>query len=190
MRHQDPLMTDPPTWTTRTRSGRAVQVRKLEPADAALLVDLFDHLGDQSRYQRFNIPLPHVDRNIVWTEAIRMANVPPGKGHAFIALADLDGETAAPVGGMRYLITAPGVAEASIAVRDDCQHDGLGSALLAIMLDHARQRGIQKILATVQANNSAVWQLLRKSGIPLVRRRTGSVVEIELTLGPVLPEAA
>ena len=50
-------------------------VRALMPDDAPLLVELFEHLGADSRYLRFNVALTNPDPDLVRAEAARMAAV-------------------------------------------------------------------------------------------------------------------
>lgn len=159
-----------------------VRVRTLRPSDAPLLMDLFQHMSANSRYQRFNEDLTQVDPELVRQEAERMAAVAPEAGEAWLALADLPGQPELPIGGARYMITAPGIAEIAIALRDDFQHAGIGSAFLDYVAKQARAKGIKTLVATFQANNKAIWSLLRRTTYPYRTAVRGPEASVEIQL--------
>lgn len=163
-------------------NGRRIQVRPLHSTDAPLLMDLFRHLGPDSRYLRFNVALPDPDAQLVETEARRMATVPPEKGRAWIALLEPDGS---PVAGARYVFTAPSVAEASIVVRDDWQRHGVGTQLLRHLLRQARADGLVTLVATVQLANKGIWRLLRAAQVPYTSQLDGPMADIAVDISAV-----
>lgn len=173
-------MTSPPPFTTR--SGFRVTFRRLRPEDAPYIVDLFEHLSAQSRYQRFQIPLEHADP--AWVEQMARDIVrveEPGEG--WLAFADLPGEPNACIGGGRFIATGAGVAEVSVTVRDDFQGQGLGTTILRLLSDEARQVGIHTFTAYVQASNQAVFRMLARLGIPYRRSTHQGETVIEMDLG-------
>lgn len=170
----------PPTFTTST--GLQVTFHRLRPEDAPYIIDLFDHLSSQSRYQRFQIPLDHPDPAWVEAAAQNLAQVEaPGEG--WLAFVDLPGEPYTCIGGGRFIATGPGVAEASVTVRDDFQGQGLGSEILRLLFEEARTAGIHTFIAYIQASNQAVFRMLKHFGIPYRRttHRGESTIEMDLT---------
>ncbi len=144
----------------RSKDGRLLKIRPLLPEDAHHLVDLFDHMGPESRFLRFNVALSNPDRELVWTEARRLANVDPDKDGAWLVFADFQNQTEVPVGGARYIRIDDRTAEASLVVRDDQQNKGIGAELLRILVEQARQAGLEKLIATVQRSNRKIFHLL------------------------------
>ena len=59
---------------------------------------------------------------------------------------------------------APDSAEVAVAVVDDWQGRGLGSALLEELTERAGEEGIERFTATVLAENRQVIELLRGLG--------------------------
>ena len=47
--------------TFRSKDGLLLGIRPLRPDDAHNLVDLFEHMGPESRFLRFNLALPDPD---------------------------------------------------------------------------------------------------------------------------------
>lgn len=164
-----------------TRSGLEVQLRPLRPDDAPLLVDLFQHLGPESRYQRFQMPLEHPDPAWVERAARALAAVPP-PGRGWLALADLPDEPGAVVGGGRYVVTGEGTAEVSVTIRDDLQGQGIGTAILRVLITAARGAGIRRLTAYTNPTNRAVMAMVHRLHLPhRVETHAGETyIEIEL----------
>ncbi len=173
------MMTSPPPFTTPT--GLQVTFRRLRPEDAPYIVDLFEHLSSQSRYQRFQIPLEHPDPAWVEKTAHDLADVrEPGEG--WLAFADLPDQPDACIGGGRFISTGPGEAEVSVTVRDDFQGQGLGAEILRLLFVEARGVGIHTLTAYVQAANQSVFRMLARVGIPYRRSTHQGETRIELDL--------
>jgi RimJ/RimL family protein N-acetyltransferase len=177
-------MSSPPPFTTPT--GLQVTFRRLRLEDAPYIVDLFDHLSPQSRYQRFQIPLNQPDRAWVQQTAHDLADVQePGEG--WLAFADLPDQPDACIGGGRFISTGPGEAEVSVTVRDDFQGQGLGAEILQLLFGEARNAGIHTLVAYVQATNQSVFRMLARVGIPYRRSTHQGETRIELDLSAPLP---
>lgn len=166
-----------------TKTGVKIKVYRIKPQDAVNLMDLFDHLSTQSRYQRFNEMLTNPDPDLVWQTAQRMATVDPKAGSAWLAFADLPGEPNAPVAGARYMrLPDRRSAEASIAVRDDLHQQGIGAELLLFLARHARNNGIERLVATFDTGNKGVWRLVRNAPYVVVTTVHGSETEVTIDL--------
>jgi acetyltransferase len=172
------------TYTFEAADGTSVWVRPLQPEDAQHLVDLFKHMGAESRFLRFNLPLTDPDPEFISSEAQRMARVAPGDG-AWLAFADLPDQPGAPVGGVRFVHTAADTAEASLVVRDDMQSKGIGTEMLRFLVRQAQSAGIKKLTATVQRGNRPLWRILQKAPIAITRDSQGPLTIIEADLATV-----
>lgn len=169
----------------RTKDGDLIRLRPLQPEDAHHLVDLFDHMGSESRFLRFNLALTDPERELVWSEARRLTQIDPELDGAWLAFAQISDDQEVPVGGARYMRIDDRSAEASLAVRDDMQNKGIGTELLSYLVSHARQAGIKKLVATVQRNNRPIFHLLSKTDLQLEFESEGSYTTITAYLnGP------
>lgn len=164
--------------TFQASDGTELRIRALAPADAGHLVNLFEHMGPESRFLRFNLSLPNPDPELVWEEARRLAQVDPARDGAWLVFADLPGQPDAPVAGVRYVRIDEVSAEASLAVRDDMQNKGIGSELLRFLVEQARSAGIERLIGTVQRGNLPLWRLLKKFSLPLTLDSEGSYTTI------------
>jgi len=77
---------------------------------------------------------------------------------------------------------APDSAEVAVAVVDDWQGRGLGSALLEELTERAGEEGIERFTATVLAENRQVIELLRGLGGVTVRADAAGALEVDVEL--------
>ena len=164
--------------TFHTKDVLLIGISPLKPEDAHHLVDLFEHMGAESRYLRFNLSLTDPDPELIWSEARRLAQVDPERDGAWLAFADLPDQPGAPIAGMRYMRINQDTAEASIVVRDDMQQKGIGAELLNYLLIQAKEAGINHLTATVQRGNRPLWRLIQKSPVPIERDSQGSTTTL------------
>ena len=168
--------------TFRTEDGLVVRFRPLAADDVHHLVDLFEHMGPESRFLRFNLALPDPDPGLVWSEARRLSQVDPERDGAWLVFADLPDQRNAPVAGVRYVRLDDETAEASLAVRDDMQRKGIGGELLRFLVERARDAGVRRLVATVQRSNRPLWHLLQSSGLDIEMTSEGSYTHIAVEL--------
>ncbi len=168
------------TNALQTRTGLTIHVRPLMPFDAPYLVDLFENMGSDSRYNRFLQPVDHVEMERVWQEAENIAQNVIGASYGVVAFADLPARDDAPVGAARYVMVSSAQAEIGVSVRDDMQNKGIGMILLRQLIDHAARSGIVQLIGTVQNSNAAMWSMLSKLGCRLERQSEGSYSQITI----------
>lgn len=168
--------------TFQTKDGILIRVRPLLPEDTSYLVDIFENMGQDSRYTRFNLTMVDPDPADVWQEAAEMADIERPQSDGWLAFADLPDNPDTAVAGIRYLHTGEGEAEIAVTVRDDMQNKGIGTELMAYLFEQAKQAGITRLVALAQRNNRPLWQMLKKSPIPIKRKPEGSYVYLEAEL--------
>lgn len=170
----------PTVYTFRTKTGRPIRVRPLVPEDTPYLVDLFENMGQESRYHRFLQTLDHIDMERVWSTAEQIAEGTAVNSHGLIAFCDMTERPDVPVAAARYVHTDAGEAEIGISVRDDMQSLGVGTQLLGLLLDEARREGITRLVALFQSENTAIWTMFKKLGCRLDRRPDGTTTFVTL----------
>ena len=145
-------------------------IRPLDPKDREALAAAFERLGQQSRYRRFLSPVPRL------TDAqLRYLTEVDQRDHvALVAVADGD-----IIGVARFVRLDGSDAEPAIAVIDQWQGSGIGTALMAALADRARDQGVKRYRATVLAENEAVLRLLAGAG---ELRYTAAGPEIQATV--------
>ncbi len=175
-------MTKPVVYSFKTSDGLDIRVCRETPEDVPFMLDLFQHLGKESRLQRFGDSLENVDPVALEKEATRLATLDPEISVAWLAFTDLPGQPNTPVAGGRYTRIKAEEAEIQVVVRDDMQRRGIGSRLVYFVLDQARAAGISKVVARFSGANEAVWQVVQYSPYHVTWNTLGRDVEVTFYL--------
>jgi GNAT superfamily N-acetyltransferase len=160
----------------RLQTGRKAILRPLAADDRRRLTDAFYRLSEESRYRRFFAPVQELsDESLEYLVDI--------DHHDHEALVALDPTSEDLIGVARYVRQAPASdrAEAAVVVADDWQRLGLGRALLERLARRAREEGIRRFTALVQADNRRALDLLAEIG-PTSSSFEGDLVELEIDL--------
>jgi RimJ/RimL family protein N-acetyltransferase len=157
-----------------------VVLRPIRSEDAPALTRLYDRLSPESAYQRFFAVMRRLPPD--WARIL--ADVDHDRRAAIVALGP-GGEL---VGVARYSVLAdPGEAEIALVVEDAWQGRGLGTILLAALLEHAESRGIPRFLAYVLADNHRMMRLIGRVGRVTERSVSGGVASLRFTRRPLSP---
>jgi len=159
--------------------GTKVHVRQIVPEDEPLLIEAVAAMSERTVYFRFFSPLKRLPDAL----AHRLAVVDYNDRFAIVATTHKPGGKERIVAVARYDRAAGSdVAETAVAVVDEFQHRGLGSALLTILGKVAREHGIKTFTLIVLPENQQMLGLLRKMGWIHQAKLTGGVYEITFDL--------
>ena len=165
------------------RDRTALRLRTVGPADADELRAGFARLSPQSRYLRFFSPTPRLSDSMVR----RLTNT-DGWNHVALVAETIPvyDEPPEPLGVARFfrLQDRPDTAEVAVTVIDEYQRRGLGGLLLRSLARLARDRGINRFVASVLDENVPMKALLHGAGGLASVKRDGSVVLYEFDLAP------
>lgn len=140
-------------------SGTTLVLRAVERDDRDRIHDLFQRLGEQSRYRRFHTP----KRELSERELAYLSDVDHISHEAIAAVDQRDGSFAGIVRVVRRS-DWPEAADMAIEVADELQHMGIGSCLTARILERARDLGFAALTATTFRDNPAARALLKRFG--------------------------
>ncbi len=158
------------------RDGSQVTLRPIEPDDRETIRASFERMGPDSRYTRFLSPIDELtERQLDY-----LTNVDHHDHEAVVAV----GEDGLGLGVARYVrLEHDGPkAEVAVAVIDDWQGKGVGSALLERLSERAREDGIEVFTAAVLAENRASVDLLRRLGSTTTNHPGAGQLELEIEL--------
>ncbi len=155
---------DRPGFVYRLADGSAVFLGPVLPEDAWRLREGIKRMSPASRYLRFFAGL-----NEISPAQVRYFTRVDQKNHVAWGVLEM-GKYPWPglgIGRFARLAERPEAAEWAIAIVDDYQCRGLGSALLAILLLEAEDRNIQSLTAMVLPENRFVldWMTRLDAGI-------------------------
>ncbi len=171
-------------WLTSfsTRNNIQVKVRFLQTDDAPLLLDIFDHMGEESRYQRFNQSVENLSQKRIQDEANHIVDTTTANGSGLIAFADLPHQGEVPIAAARYVHISPDKAEVAMSVRDDFQGQGIGTILFNLLLEEAKKRGLSSLVGMLQNSNTGMWIVFDRVPYKVTRVLDGFVSEVEVHL--------
>lgn len=162
-------------------NGRRIAIRPIHPDDKGRMVAAFERLSPESRYRRFFEPVQRLsDEDLVYLTEV--------DHHDHEALVALDETQQMGLGVARYVRSTEdhSVAEVAVTVVDDWQQMGIGTLLLSRLADRARDEGITRFSALVQADNRQVIDLVRSLG-EVRSRSEGAELMLAIDL-PAEPE--
>ena len=152
-------------------------VRPIRATDKEALLNAFDHLTDDSRYDRFLAPIKRLTSH----ELEYLTELNHFDHEALIAISP-DGELVAVCRYVR-LEERPQTAEVAVTVADAWQGRGIGTLLLRRLAARARKAGVVNFLGVCLAHNERMRELFEELGPGATTRPTGSgVVEVEVEL--------
>lgn len=170
--------------TLTLANGRQLHIHPLTAADGPSLLDLFAHLGPDSRYRRFHQPVANPSPAQIKTALRHLTTLTPGRDAAFLVQSELPGAPDAPVAVARYNSCGERCAEMALVVRDELQGQGIGRALTHPLFKHARAAGIHQLVATVQPDNTPMLRILNTLPYPKSHRTEPGSLVITFELDP------
>jgi L-amino acid N-acyltransferase YncA len=140
------------------RDGAAVQLRRLEPADAGTVLALYETLSDRDRYMRFFTMHPAHLKAV----ADRLTEC-DGEHYALGAF-----ESGMLIGVASYVMCGSrATAEVAVVVAHDDHLRGVGTCLLRRLAEIARANGLQHFVADVLTTNHLMFKVLHDAGLRL-----------------------
>jgi RimJ/RimL family protein N-acetyltransferase len=163
--------------TLALRDGTSVTVRRIRAGDAAALQRLVGRSSDRSVELRFFGPLKELTDEM----ARQFADVDGKDRYALVALDPEDPDEI--VGVVRYgREKGTDGAEYAALIEDRFQHRGLGMGLTRLLVEAARQNGIERLFALVMRENAGMLRLLRTLDLPERERFKDGAEHVEIDL--------
>jgi GNAT superfamily N-acetyltransferase len=165
--------------------GSVASIRPVRPSDKGLLEAGFERLSRESRHRRFLRPvLSLTPRQLVYLTEV------DGRNHAALIAVVRRGEDAVGGGVARYVRDReePAHAEFAVAVTDGQHDQGLGTRLLELLIEVARENDLRMLVGLVHPENGAMLAVLARFDARL--REEGSLLRVELDLGGDLSESS
>jgi GNAT superfamily N-acetyltransferase len=162
--------------------GCRVRIRAWETGDEAILREVFDGLGETSRYRRYHAPVSRLSGGM-----LRGLLAVDGTTHVALVAEIRVGRRWVPAGIGRFVRRASdGSAEIAIEVVDGFHRRGVGTALIRALRQRALELGYATLVAEVLVENEAMLGLLQRELPARWVRRHGTTVTVTC---PLVPEA-
>lgn len=156
-----------------------MHVRAIKPDDEPLLHEAVAAMSERTVYFRFFSPIKRMPDEL----AHRLAVVDYNDRFAIVATSHKPKGAERIVGVARYdRVPGTDVAETAVAVVDEFQHRGMGSALVTLLARVAREHRIKTFTLIVLPENQQMLGLLRKMGWIHRAKLSGGVYDISFDL--------
>jgi RimJ/RimL family protein N-acetyltransferase len=159
------------------RDGRSIEIRALRPDDETQMLAALSRTSQQSLYRRFF----GVKKGFSEREKAFFLNV-NFTDHVALAATIRQSDGTAIVGGARYVVAAPGIAEVAFTVIDDFQGKGIGSALMRHLVLLAKRASLKQLIADVLPDNTAMMNVFRRCGLPVATTKVKGAIHVEIDI--------
>lgn len=149
-----------PEFKAKLNNGTEVIVRTIDACDKECISNEFNHLSNHSRYMRFCAPINKLSD----TQLDYLTDV-DNKNHVLIAITKTVDGVQLGLGLGRYIKLLPNkeIAEFAITVADKYQNQGVGSLLIELLIQHAKNNDISILRGYVLDSNKPMQRLLKKN---------------------------
>ncbi len=153
------------------RDGRHIEVRPIRPEDEPAILEFLQHINADDLRLRFFGPM----KVFTHTFIARLTQLDYARAMAFLAFDD-KGELVGVVRIHSDSIYESG--EYAILLRSDRKGQGLGWALMQLLIDYARTEGLQRISGQVLRENTTMLQMCRELGFDMTTDPTDPGLQI------------
>jgi len=164
----------------KLKDGTEVTVRAIRPEDGPAILEAFSELDAESIYRRFFTP----KKELSDAELKQLTDIDFQSVMALVVTAQRDGVEVL-LGGGRLATEGsehPQSAELAFLTAGAQRGRGIASLLLRHLTRLGREAGLSRLEADVLGENQAMLNVFRRSGLPLVQHREGTVVHVTLAL--------
>ncbi|MGE5647336.1 MAG: bifunctional acetate--CoA ligase family protein/GNAT family N-acetyltransferase [Acidobacteriota bacterium] len=167
----------------QTKDGTQFSIRPIRPEDEPLMVKFHETLSDRSVYQRY-LHMLQLSQRVAHDRLTRICFIDYDREIALVAETK-DAQTGKPrIVAVARLKRTHGTNEAEFALilSDEYQGRGLGTALLARLLDVAKDEKLSRITGDILPDNLTMQRICEKLGFELTRSADDPVVKAQLNL--------
>jgi acetyltransferase len=168
-------------WTMK--NGVEVTIRPIRPEDEPQLIDFHERLSDRTVYMRYFQPLKLTQRT-AHERLTRICFIDYDREMALVAELDdpEKGCQTIAVGRLSKLHGKPD-AEVAVLVRDDFQHQGLGTELVRRLIIIAKEEKLQFVHSTMLGINREMRAICNRLGFSLHVDLEEDLVNAKVSLG-------
>jgi len=151
------------------KDGRKALIRPIRPTDEFAFRNFIYSFSDESLYNRFF----QVIRVWPHPEAQRWVNIDYERTMTLVAVIEEEKEVRRIIGMAQYGEAEPGTVEVALLVHEDFRNQGLGTFMLRLILEIAKEKGYREVSMTLLEDNKAVLHIV-KGLFPGIKFERGS----------------
>lgn len=149
-------------------------IREMRLADADAVQAFVRRLSAESRRRRFLAPVSELVPG-------QLERVTVGRGPQDLNIGAFDAEGRI-IGLAQYAVEEDGGAEFGVVVDDALQRSGLGTRLIGLLMERARERGVAALRGAVLNDNWPMLGLAAKLGFELLGDADPRLLRVERSL--------
>ena len=167
----------------KLKNGEEVLIRPIRPEDEPAMMRFHERLSERAVYLRY-FHMEKLSTRIAHDRLMRKCFIDYDREMALVAETPDGGSDKREILGVGRLTRDrdPRQAEVAVLITDRCQSLGLGTELLARLIDIARAEKLQRIVAHILAENASMRGLAKRFGFRIVPGGTPSEVTSVLDL--------
>jgi acetyltransferase len=158
------------------KNGREVFLRPIRQTDGHLLVELFKKMSPQSLYLRFLWRVPALSEEMLY----QFTHIDYESEFALVSVIEEDGKDAIIAVGRYAYDSKENISDLAVAVRDDWQHLGLGTSLLARTVAIGKEHGICRFKSMMDPRNQIMRGILLELGYDVKYCMRNGLYELEI----------
>lgn len=169
--------------TFSARDGRTLTVRPIRPEDEPLMIKFHERLSKRTVMLRYSRELA-LDERTAHERLSRICFIDYDREMVLVALDYVDQAANPTIAAVGRLSKIYGTRDAEffMLVSDDYQQIGLGTELLARLIDVARKEGLQRILGRILAENTDMLTITERLGFKMQKEEQKDGVLATLNL--------
>jgi len=170
-------------WRAKLKNGEEVLIRPIRPEDEPAMVRFHESLSERAVYLRY-FHMEKLSTRIAHDRLMRKCFIDYDREMALVAESSGNGSGGREILGVGRLTRGrnPAQAEVAVLITDRCQSIGLGTELLARLVEIARAEKLERILAHTLAENAAMRGLAKRFGFRIASGMDPSEVTTVLDL--------
>jgi acetyltransferase len=164
--------------------GTELQFRPIRPEDEPLLVNFHHTLSERSVYMRY-FHWMKLEQRTDHERLTRICFIDYDRQMAFVAERKNPQTGVHDIVGVGRLVRSHTADEAELAVivSDNFQRRGIGTQMVGLLLDFAREEHMGRITATVLPENRPMQKVFEKYGFRFSNTIDQDAIQAELTIG-------
>jgi acetyltransferase len=141
-----------------TSAEIAIDIHPMRPDDRTRITDAVSYTSEDTYYRRFHTPMSSFTER----ELKHLTEIDGDRHIALVATERDRPERLVSVVRCARSTLHPSEAEFAIIVHDPYQRRGIGSHMLRLMIETAREHGVTRLRALIQSDNRPMLALLYK----------------------------
>lgn len=166
----------------RLKDGTPTVIRPIRPEDEPLMVRFHEKLSDRTVYLRYFQPLK-LSQRVAHERLTRICFIDYDREMALVTLVNTGNQEEIIAVGRLSKLHGINEAECAVLVRDEFQHQGIGTQLYRRIIDIAHAEKIHRVISTMMVENREMRAVCQKLGFKVTIDMEDQMARAEMITG-------